>query len=846
MDVFNLQARLGLDTAAFTAGLAGAKTAVSSFAKVGAAAFAATGAAATAFAATSVKAGSNFDSSMSQLAATMGFTVDQLSATADEMKNMSDAEREAAQSAQESFGQLRDFAKEMGSTTMFSASQASDALNILAMAGYNATEQMEALPGILNMAAAGGLSIADAADYATGIIAGFSNETIDAATVADKLAVIASSAKGDVASFGQGLSTVAGMANTTGQSLQDMTVALGILGNNNLSSAEAGNALSRTLKNLYQPTDAAKSAMEELGLAAYDAQGNARPLQDVLLDINSKVKGMSDEAKNETLSKIFDAVTLKSVPALLKNAGEAWDDLDAKLSDSTGAAEKMAETMQDNLQGAIKQFKSALEGAQIELSDKLTPTLKEFVKLGTEGLSSVKKGFQDSGLDGAMQAVGDFLSDAVSMIVSKIPTFVKAISDIIKALVTGINENIDVVVDAAVETVPILVDALVGTLPALIDGFFQLVIKTVEGVSELIPQLAPQVITLVSDIVSMVASNAGKFADVAFQLISVTVEALLDNLPALLDAITTLIVKTTEYVTNPENLAKILELGARVAIAFCTALMEALPQLWITVAEMIETLSNNIINSDWSGIMDHISGVVLDALDDARESIIKWFDLVGDDLLKYADTVTSYWSDWLKGVKDTAKTAWDSFSTWFLVGWSQFANAWTSTVSSAVASVVGFFDSVKNKVSGLVDGARSWGSDMINNFINGIRDMIGHLGDAISSVAETISSYLHFSLPEQGPLATSDEWMPDFMSNLAEGIEKNRSRVRDAIRSVSGDMVINARADTTGSVTTAPVINFEFHIENVNGASQEDARLFARTLSERLYADIYRQKVAII
>lgn len=846
MDVFNLQARLGLDTAAFTAGLAGAKTAVSSFAKVGAAAFAATGAAATAFAATSVKAGSNFDSSMSQLAATMGFTVDQLSATADEMKNMSDAEREAAQSAQESFGQLRDFAKEMGSTTMFSASQASDALNILAMAGYNATEQMEALPGILNMAAAGGLSIADAADYATGIIAGFSNETIDAATVADKLAVIASSAKGNVASFGQGLSTVAGMANTTGQSLQDMTVALGILGNNNLSSAEAGNALSRTLKNLYQPTDAAKSAMEELGLAAYDAQGNARPLQDVLLDINSKVKGMSDEAKNETLSKIFDAVTLKSVPALLNNAGEAWDDLDAKLSDSTGAAEKMAETMQDNLQGAIKQFKSELEGAQIELSDKLTPTLKEFVKLGTEGLSSVTKGFQDSGLDGAMQAVGDFLSDAVSMIVSKIPTFVKAISDIIKALVTGINENIDVVVDAAVETVPILVDALVGTLPALIDGFFQLVIKTVEGVSELIPQLAPQVITLVSDIVSMVASNAGKFADVAFQLISVTVEALLDNLPALLDAITTLIVKTTEYVTNPENLAKILELGASVTIAFCTALMEALPQLWITVAEMIETLSNNIINADWSGIMDHISGVVLDALDDARESILKWFDLVGDDLLKYADTVTSYWSDWLKGVKDTAKTAWDSFSTWFLVGWSQFANAWTSTVSSAVASVVGFFDRVKNKVSGLVDGARSWGSDMINNFINGIRDMIGHLGDAISSVAETISSYLHFSLPEQGPLSTSDEWMPDFMSNLAEGIEKNRSRVRDAIRSVSGDMVINARADTTGSVTTAPVINFEFHIENVNGASQEDARLFARTLSERLYADIYRQKVAII
>lgn len=847
MDVFDLQARLGLDSKAFTTGLSGAKNAVSSFAKIGTAAFIATGAAATAFATSSVKVGSEFDSSMSQLAATMGFTTTQLNATEEEMKNMTDAERKAAEEAQGSFGKLRDFAKEMGSTTMFSAGQASDALNILAMAGYDADKQVSELPGILNMAAAGGLGIADAADYATGIMAGFSKETLDASTVADKLAVIASSAKGDVASFGQGLSTVAGMANTTGQSMQDMTVALGILGNNNFSAAEAGNALSRTLKNLYQPSASAAAAMEELGLSAYDAQGNARPLQDVLLDLQDKVGGMSEEAKNQTLSKIFDSATLKSVPALLNNAGQAWDDLDEKLKDSEGAAEKMAKTMQDNLPGAITQFKSALEGVKIELSDQLSPTLKEFVQLGTDGLSNITKGFQKSGIDGAMAAIGDFLSGAVSMIVSKIPTFVKAISNIIKAVAKGINDNIDVIVDAIVETVPILINGIIETLPLLIDGLFQLILKTAEGLIELIPQIMPQIVELITRVATMILENAPAFIDVVIQLITVTADALLENLPAMLDAITLIINNIVEYITNPENLAKILELAVKLVVVFTTALMEAIPQLFVAITEILQTIADNIINADWQGIMDHISDVVMTALSDAAKSFTKWWNGIKDRLSKAMNTFTGGWSQFWNGITNGAKTVWNTFKNWFLDGWSQFANSWTGKVTGAIEKVTGFFNTVKDKIFGIVESAKNWGVDMINNFISGISSMIGSLGDTISDVANTISDFLHFSLPEKGPLAKSDEWMPDFMDNLAKGIEQNKSRVKNAISDLAGDMSLNVNANTQAqSLGRNQTINFEFRINNVNGTSQEDARLFAQSVSEKIAEIIYRQKAAII
>ena len=238
-----------LDEAGLVNGLTKLKKLGGTAAKALGAAAAATGTAMIAFGKQSVETGMQFDSSMSQVAATMGTTVDQI-------------------------GELRNFAQEMGSKTAFSATQAAEGMNILAMAGYDAEQQISVLPSVLNLAAAGGLDLAQSADYVTGVLAGFSHETLTASNIADTLATISASAKGDVQSFGEGLSTVAGMATTTGQKMKDMTVALGILGNNNVSASEAGDALSRTLKNLYQPTSSAEKAMKACN---YSVTSEKRP-----------------------------------------------------------------------------------------------------------------------------------------------------------------------------------------------------------------------------------------------------------------------------------------------------------------------------------------------------------------------------------------------------------------------------------------------------------------------------------------------------------------------------------------------------------------------------------------
>ena len=239
-----------------------------------------------------VKTAANFDTSMSQVQATMGLTKDSTSKLNGETVNTMDA--------------LSKLARTMGKDTKFSASEAADAINILAMAGMDTDDIYSALPATLNLAAAGNIGIAQAADYATGIMSGFGMKTQDASKVADVLAVTASSAKGSVSDFGAGLAQAAGQASITGQSFEDTATALGILGNHNISAAEGGNMLQRVLKNLYQPTSTAKDALDALGVSAYDSEGKARPLQDVLTDLRGKLGELSEEDYNSVMGQIFD------------------------------------------------------------------------------------------------------------------------------------------------------------------------------------------------------------------------------------------------------------------------------------------------------------------------------------------------------------------------------------------------------------------------------------------------------------------------------------------------------------------------------------------------------------
>lgn len=324
-----------------------------------------------------VKTAANFEDGMASVQATLGIASDATTELDGKTVNVMES--------------LEGLARQMGAETKFSATEAADAINILAMAGYDVEQIYSGLPQLLSLAAAGDLQIASAADITTGILAGFNMETDQSGDVVDKLAKLASSAKGDVSSFGAGLSAVAGQATSTGQSFDDVAAALGILGNNNIAASEGGTMLQRVLKNLYQPTDAAKEKLDELGIAAYNADGSARALPDVLEQLQGKLSSLNDEEKNQVLNKIFDTAAIRGATALIREAGGGFDELKGKILDSSGAAQQMADVRMDTLSGQLQLLKSATEEAGIAFGKSLVPLVKDAVKYVQKAVDWVNK-----------------------------------------------------------------------------------------------------------------------------------------------------------------------------------------------------------------------------------------------------------------------------------------------------------------------------------------------------------------------------------------------------------------------------------------------------------------------
>lgn len=389
MNVFDLVARIVLDTDDYRRSLEQAgsdtnafgdklKNGLSKVAKVGAAGMAAATAAVTAFGGSAIKAGSEFDSSMSQVAATMGTTVDEI-------------------------GNLRDFAMEMGAKTAFSARQAADALNYMALAGYDAEESMQALPNVLNLAAAGGIELAAASDMVTDAQSALGLSMEESAELVDKMAMASSKSNTSVAQLGEAILTVGGTAKTLAGGTTELSTALGILADNGVKGAEGGTALRNIILSLSAPTDTAAAAMKSLGLEVFDAEGNMRPLNETFGDLNTALSAMTQGEQTQVLNEIFNKVDLKSVNALLANTGARFDELSGYIDEAAGAAENMANTQLDNFAGDITLLKSAVEGVQIAFSDKLSPALREGTQFLTDLAGKAQEFIENGGIEKLVQ-----------------------------------------------------------------------------------------------------------------------------------------------------------------------------------------------------------------------------------------------------------------------------------------------------------------------------------------------------------------------------------------------------------------------------------------------------------
>lgn len=307
----------------------------------------------------SIKTAADFERSMSQVAATMGMT-------SKEIENGS-----------EDYEKLEKAARDMGAATQYSASEAAEALNYLALAGYDADRAVETLPTVLNLAAAGGIDLASASDMVTDAMSALGDTAGTAENFVDKMAKTSQKSNTNVAQLGQAILTVGGTAKNLAGGTTELNTALGILADNGIKGAEGGTALRNMILSLSAPTDTAAEQMKKLGLEVFDTSGNMRPMNDIFNDLNTILSTMTQGEQTQVLNEIFNKTDLKSVNALLANSGERFGELSGYLENCSGAAATMADTMNSNLNGQLIQLKSAGSEAAISFGETLMPTVKE-------------------------------------------------------------------------------------------------------------------------------------------------------------------------------------------------------------------------------------------------------------------------------------------------------------------------------------------------------------------------------------------------------------------------------------------------------------------------------------
>ena len=344
-----------------------------------------------------VETGAEFDKSMSQVAATMGYSVDEINTEGSE--------------AAKTFDKLRNFAQDMGKSTAFSANEASQALNYMALAGYDADKSIAMLPKVLDLASSGNIELAKSSDMVTDAQSALGLSVEETEIMIDQMAKTSARSNTSVEQLGDAILTIGATGKTVKGGTKELAQTLGLLADNGIKGSEGGTKLRNIILALQAPTDKATKELSDLGVSAFDADGKFRNLQDIFVDLNAAFADMSDKDAAIAKSTIFSKRDLAAVNALLGTSVDRWNQLGAEIENSAGAAHAMAETQLDNLAGDVTLFKSALEGAEITISNKLNPSLRNAVQFGTEAVTRLADGFGENGLAGAVEAAHKVIAE---------------------------------------------------------------------------------------------------------------------------------------------------------------------------------------------------------------------------------------------------------------------------------------------------------------------------------------------------------------------------------------------------------------------------------------------------
>ena len=329
-----------------------------------------------------VKVGMNFEAEMSKVASISGATG-------------------------EEFQKLIDKAKEMGSKTKFSATESAQAMEYMAMAGWKTQDMVGGLKGIMDLAAASGEDLATTSDIVTDALTAFGLKASDSTHFADVLAKASSNANTNVAMMGETFKYVAPVAGALGYSVEDCSVAIGLMANSGIKASQAGTSLRQMLSRMAKPTDEAQAAMDKLGVSLTDSAGNMKSLDTVMGDLRNGFKGLSKAEQTQLAASLAGQEAMSGLLAIVNASDGDFDKLKNSIYNCKDAAANMAAVAQDNLAGQITSLKSKAEGLGIAFYGSIQEPLKELASVGVKALEDLNNAYTSNGFVGFINEIGN-------------------------------------------------------------------------------------------------------------------------------------------------------------------------------------------------------------------------------------------------------------------------------------------------------------------------------------------------------------------------------------------------------------------------------------------------------
>lgn len=669
-----------------------------------------------------VTAGQNFDSAMSQVAATMGKSVD-------EIQN------------------LRDFAQQMGATTKYSATESAQALNYMALAGYDAETSMKMLPNVMNLASAGAFDLARASDMLTDTQTAFGISLERTNQLVDEMAKAASTGNTSVEQLGDAFLTIGGLAKELNggmvtladgtqkevDGVQELEIALTSMANAGIKGSEAGTHMRNMLLKLSAPTEDATKFFEQYGIQIFDTAGNMNSLRDIFAQLNTQLSSMSQGDKLAAISDIFNARDTASAEALLAAIGENWDKIGDAIVHAEGAASKMSQTQIKNLEGWKTLRDSAKEGLQIKISDALKPVLTDFVKWQGESLQLLTDTLAKDGITNLPKSIKKIMTNAGKTIRKNVPDLVKNALRVLTYIQEGIADGIEPLKSAIGETV----EKVQRNIDVLLPKFIKSGLKIISNLGKGIANNAPKVIPFVTDTVLTIVealtnpeSNA-EMTDSGLSLLKALGDGIKNSIPIVEEKIPIIIENIKEsFYRNKEKLEEL-------AISLITFLAESLkekadtikekaPEIMLTVADKLKDAVPDMLETGKTFIKK-IGNAILDAdipmvdkvaIEKKLATLFEKFDTVKmnleiavkdvpENVKKQWDTFTTTLSESF----DRVKTAWDNLKTTLNIDefWEsgkvgeQTGKALSTAIEGLGATITVTADSISRAVTGILD-----------------------------------------------------------------------------------------------------------------------------------------------